>query len=594
MFGVLLFLGVTAENACSTSSEQGTEVCLLQLKTGADMAEMAQEASLLVEDDNLSGHAKKHIHNPLDDVALEINGDRGKMRQCPGDAFVALSDNDACTHGGADVHVDFDDEDIEEFFGDNVVMKEWRYFLNDCDSEKANCELISPDVNHHQYPVGKTQIRVEGYDLAGNMNKCLRTVYILDRQAPHFKEPEVDLNQKLELHFPEDSCSVSGATPFTEYEEQAGFTAEATDNCDTEVKVNKKLLNDKGEVIYDSSTNGTHFPSLTGPGQWKMCYIAVDDYAKTLDGVHAYGKGGPQDAGAVNRASHCVDLTISDITPPYDYSGCPASIYEEIDAHENETIVTWTPPTISGDNCEGHGTVPDAMEQSDPQKYPGMTLPVGSHVVNYAVEDAFGNVLEDAECSFTVEVKQKAHPVYLTCPDDVIMTTLEDASFAIVGWEQPVATQGGKILDPSHIVYPQGVEPGLPFPFGSTTILVHANGEITGKRADEHLMFDECIFNVTIQDPQRPEVDGRLYRCREDEVDQTHFAAPFRVCNGSDLAWLPHPQYIHTHGFDVLGVHPTSLACCTSELEVEHVCTKVQTLEDVEPLVSYCTPKQGS
>ena len=106
---------------------------------------------------------------------------------------------------------------------------------------------------------------------------------------------------------------------------------------------------------------------------------------------------------------------------------------------------------------------------------------MGSHVVNYAVADAFGNVLEDEECSFTIEVKQKAHPVDLMCPANVIMTTLEDASFAIVTWEPPVATQGGKKLDQSHIVYPQGVEPGLPFPFGTTTILVHANGEITGK-----------------------------------------------------------------------------------------------------------------
>ncbi len=31
---------------------------------------------------------------------------------------------------------------------------------------------------------------------------------------------------------------------------------------------------------------------------------------------------------------------------------------------------------------------------------------VGSHVVNYAVEDAFGNVLDDEECTFIVEVKR--------------------------------------------------------------------------------------------------------------------------------------------------------------------------------------------
>lgn len=586
MLCLLFLLGASAEYSCDSEAHRGTEVCLLQFmhKSGVEDTALAQEESVAAQNESL--HAK---HTPLDDVAIAIAGDHHKPRQCPGEAYVALADINSCTHGGAEIQVDFDKEDIEEFFADNVVMREWRYFLNDCDSKKAECELINPDVNHHQYPVGKTEVLVEGYDLAGNMNKCIRTVYILDKQAPSFKEPEVDLNQEISLPFPEDSCTIYGETPFTEYEEQAGFSAEATDNCDQDVTVVKKLFDDKGDVIYDSSTDA-HFPALTGPGEWRMCYVAIDNYAKHLEGTHAFGRDPPNGALMTNKVEHCVKLTLVDVTPPYDFALCPDDIYVEIDAHHTNATVDWTPPTISGDNCEAHGTVPDAMEQSDPQKYPGMTLPVGSHVVNYAVEDAFGNVLEDAECSFTVEVKQKAHPVHVVCPDDVIMSTLEDASFAIVTWDPPVATQGGKILDSSHIVYPQGVEPGLPFPFGTTTILAHANGEITGTRADEHLMYDECIFNVTIKDPQRPEVDGRLYRCKN-EIDQAHYAMPFRVCNGSDLSWIPHPEYIHTHGFDVIGVHDVSLKCCTSELDVEHECTTVPSPEGVASLSSYCTPK---
>jgi len=591
MLCFLFFLGGLAEHACDTEADRGTEVCLLQFmhKGAADLAELKQEEGLASQDARLA--AKKHT--PLDDIANDIAGDHHHIRQCPGDSFVNLADLKACTHGGADIHVDFDDEDIEEFFGDNVIMKEWKYFLNDCDDQKAECELINPDVNHHQYPVGKTEVRIEGYDLAGNMNKCLRTVYIMDRQPPTFKEPEVDLNQKLELHFPEDSCTVHGETPFTEYEEQAGFhPSEATDNCDTDVEVVRKLYDQKGNVVYDSSDETyAKFPGLSGPGQWRLCYVAVDDYSANLEGIHSFGREPPENSRQMNKAEHCVDLTLSDITPPYDFAGCPEDIYIEIDAHLNSTTVDWTLPTISGDNCEGHGTVPDAMEQSDPPKYPGMKFDVGSHVVNYAVEDAFANVLEDSECSFTVEVKQKAHPVSLTCPADVIMTTLEDASFAIVTWETPIATQGDKILDQSHIVYPQGVKPGMPFPFGTTTILVHADGEITGERVDEHLMFDECVFNVTIKDPQRPEVDGRLYRCKEDQNDQSKYAPPFRVCGGPDISWLPHPEYIHTHGYDIIGIHDTSLECCTSEEGLEHECAKVTTPVDVEPLVKYCKPK---
>merc|ERR550514_990005 len=44
----------------------------------------------------------------------------GHCPECPGGSFVAESDPGRCSHGGATVVVDFDDENIEEFFGDNV------------------------------------------------------------------------------------------------------------------------------------------------------------------------------------------------------------------------------------------------------------------------------------------------------------------------------------------------------------------------------------------------------------------------------------------------------------------------------------------
>ena len=44
----------------------------------------------------------------------------------------------------------------------------------------------------------------------------------------------------------------------------------------------------------------------------------------------------------------------------------------------------------------------------------GAELQVGSHVVSYSFEDSSGNVLKDKECTFTVEVKQRAHPVNIT------------------------------------------------------------------------------------------------------------------------------------------------------------------------------------
>jgi len=222
--------------------------------------------------------------------------------------------------------------------------------------------------------------------------------------------------------------------------------------------------------------------------------------------------------------------------------------------HEtHHTGVCWSPPTITGDNCEEFGEIPEAEEQTKPNPmYPCMPLEVGAHPVQYAFKDASGNYIQDRECTFTITVEQKAHPVILTCPGNVTTPTLLHADFGLPTWDPPVAMQGGKILDNSHISYPQGVQPNMPFPFGTTVITVKATGEITGTRTDEHLMVDECTFLVTVTDPQIPKVDGRMYRCKESNRADAfglyaltqQAAKPYEVCSGLALDWMPHMAYV--------------------------------------------------
>jgi hypothetical protein len=565
-----------------------SEVCLIQLKK--------ESASKLFGD--VEGNS------PLDFLAGQIaalrgnGGDHGNLEECPGQPLIANADSGVCTHGSIEVRVDFDDEDIEEYFGDNVLMKNWKYYIEGC--KEAECQLIDPDVNHHTFHVGKTEIRIEGYDLAGNFNKCIRTVYVLDKEEPVFVEEDTVPDQNFEMHFPPERCAISGGAAFSEYEEQTGFTGDVVDNCDEEVEVVRKIFTLDGEEIFQGphDEEGLSYPELVGPGDWVICYVATDDYSQHVTSAMPFDSDAPHNAKALKFGRHCAQVRVSDRTPPYGIENCPGgedrTMLVIVEAHETEAHdVTWTPPTASGDNCEAFGEIPAAEEQSQPPKYPGMTLPVGSHPVNYALMDAFGNVIEDEECSFTIEVKPRAHPVVLTCPPNVTFETLPDASFAIVTWEDPVATQGDKILDQSHISYPQNVSLGLPFPFGKTTVIVHAAGEITGERHDEHLQFDECTFSVTVKDPQRPDVDGRLFRCKESNVTNQLAppAKPYRVCGGLDLLWEPHPQYVHTHGYDVAGVKETSLECCTDEFSIEHECVPVETDVAVTPQASYCKPK---
>merc|ERR1719335_273291 len=207
-----------------------------------------------------------------------------------------------------------------------------------------------------------------------------------------------------------------------------------------------------------------------------------------------------------------------------------------------------------------------------------MPLEIGAHPVQYAFKDASGNYIQDKECTFTISVP-----------------TLLHADFGLPIWDEPVAMQGGKILSPSHISYPQGVQPNMPFPFGTTVITVKATGEITGTRTDEHLMVDECTFLVTVTDPQIPKVDGRMYRCKEsNRADPmglygmtTQSAKPYEVCGGLALDWIPHKAYVETHHYDVKSVMTRDYECCKSEMKVKHVCKPVPGTNKS----SYCVPK---
>jgi hypothetical protein len=529
--------------------------------------------------------------DPLEYLVPHHHGHHAeRLSECPGGPFLGTADAGACFHGGADIHVDFDDEDIEDFFGDNVLMKEWKYYKEGC-HKPAQCEFIDPDVNHHQFPVGKSVVRVEGIDLAGNINHCHRSVYILDKQAPNFVVPEKEVDSSIEIDFPDNTCSITADKPFIEYEEANGFVAEATDNCDGHVAIVKKLQNSLGEIVYDSSKD-VEFPELRGQNQtFTLIYEAIDDYS-----VGIFAADAPEAAkkSTVEKTIHKAILTLNDVQPPYGFENCPADFVVEIEAHETRHAgVFWAPPTVTGDNCEEFGNIPEAEEQTKPlPMHPGMPLDVGAHPVQYAFKDASGNYIQDQECTFTITVEQKAHPVVLTCPSNATVPTLEHADFGLPTWDEPRAMQGGKLLDSSHIRYPQGVEPNLPFPFGTTVITVRATGEITGTRKDEHLMFDECTFTVTVTDPQIPKIDGRMYRCKDSNRDSRvlwgkPLAKPYEVCGGLALDWMPHAAYVDTHHYDVKYVVTRQFECCRSEEKVNHVCLPVPGSNKS----SYCLPE---
>jgi len=565
---ILQFVALAQIETCPDDFD---EVCLLQQRSFLEQKlQQVQESPFGLGDSGAS------ISGPPDGLSADemwawFERDiLGKTtEECPGKVFQADSEPGKCIFTGAEMlyteRLVTPKVTLLDWFGDNVMIKELKYSYTNALGEVV--ELIDPSVETHKWPVGNNTVVVTGYDLSGNSAKCHRTVWIHDIEKPEFVTSTTDVDSRFTLDL-DGNCSLTAAQVFAGYE-SLGWDPSATDNCHS-AHVEVALKDSSHNVIYDSGDSafaGVSPESVAlaeGPGNYEVIYTAYD--------MHS------------NKNVWGVTFEALDNANPTEFAGCPANMEFLLEAHVDIVVVDWTPPFVSADNCLEFGNLPDAVEQSVPKKHPGDEFGVGVHDVKYAMKDASGNSM-DAECTFTITVKQKAHLVELTCPPSVEVNTITDAGFGLPTWAMPVAMQGPTQLDASHINIFHGVESGMPFPYGVTTVKVNATGEITGKREEEADRYDECEFNVTVLDPQDPEVDGRLYRCEMPITSNS--VEPFGVCNGKKLAAHLHDGYATTGAYDIVGtITVTNATCCNNELSEEHSCQSVPG----SSTVSYCAP----
>jgi hypothetical protein len=576
MLGLTL-LALTTATDVRESCDADDGVCLLQFM---------EKGKVAVDHDHDSDHLLTfdEIINNYDFDALDKNPEG--HYECPGAPVYAHADVGYCSKEGVAINVDeipnvdqFPLEevknDIRKYFGDNVYVKELKYYMENCDVNPCEYEeLIGPTVNGHHFPVGISHVKVEGFDLAENSADCTRTVYVYDTQPPTFnlQEDEVDSEITIPLHH--ETCDVTAHDVFNKYNvaSQHAFTT-ATDHCDPEVEVVFHIHDEQGNCVYDSRHDDPSKKIELGPGEsYSMVYEAIDDHTASLGLPEYQIDGKPAADGSFTTTTHTVTLILKDVTEPYNFTGCPSDKTYEIEAHETQTVVEWEPPTATGDNCDAYQDLPDAIETSHPTKYPGMIMEVGSHPVRYKFEDASGNDLGQT-CIFTITVIQKAHPVTVECPADVFADTVEQMRTGIALWPDPVATQGPRALDMSHVTYIPSVASGMLFPYGVTTITINVTGEETGERTEEHLRWAECTFVVTIGDPFDPKVDGREYRCKDADSVQVR---PFAICDGPELQVDLDESYRDNGAYDVLGVITRdSQSCCLGEDDQVHMCVPV-------------------
>jgi len=490
-----------------------------------------------------------------------LSAEHGHAGECPGSPIEAKSDPGKCSYTGATI--DFDGKSIKDLFDDNVQMKDVKFML-------SSNVFITPET--HPFPVGPaTKVTVEGVDLAGNDRSCHRTITVKDEEKPEWTKPATSVAEKFESKL-DDECKKSAAKIFSEYESVVGFTPEGKDNCGIDGVT--KQIRSGDTVLYDDQTEGSDV--LTGVQTAELVY--------TLTDVHG------------NTRHHIAEVELQDDTPPTVMEDCPEDIFVEVEASDEDGPADWTLPKITKDNCLEEGNLPlpkevngvgTTMVKGDGEVMEHAVLPVGDHPIAYPLKDASGNGLAE-ECRFVITVKPKAHPVVVTCPDTVVTRTIPGAGFGLPTWAPPVVKQGEKVLDSaSHVTYVHSVGPGMPFPYGETTVTVKAKGEVTGNRTREEEQSDECTFTVIVKDPERPYVDGRMFRCAEGA--EPTLATPFGVCKGTDLEVTLHSGYEDTGGYDIAGTVTKDAGCCADEHGTAYECVAA-TAEGVTTEVHMCSP----
>ena len=138
--------------------------------------------------------------------------------------MVVAADEGACGRRGGSLMRNPDDEtdfqSLEDFFGDNKLMRSWKFVLEDCveDKDTETCEIA--DTSDKRFKVGTTRVRVEGSDLAGNKNACLLSIHVVDTESPTFGPGLSALDEKLTTHLSDSACSASAEFAFTEYKQR--------------------------------------------------------------------------------------------------------------------------------------------------------------------------------------------------------------------------------------------------------------------------------------------------------------------------------------------------------------------------------------
>lgn len=301
-------------------------------------------------------------------------------------------------------------------------------------------------------------ITYEATDGAGNSATCSFTLTAADSTAPKL----INCPGTVEASPIANSCS--GIATFDQ--------PDASDNCSQNVLIE----NNSGWM------SGDTFPA----GNTVVTFLATDD--------------------AGNTATCSFTVIVPDTTAPVLI--CPANLTLFTPANGCTVTASWQAATVS-DNCTQNPTL-------DVDIASGSVFQVGTNAVTYTASDNGGN---ETTCAFEVIVRDTFAPVFLTCPQNIIVQLPVNDCDTTLTWAAPQVSDNCGI----NSFFPN-IQPNTVFTPGLDTIVYTAIDPSGNTRL--------CTFTVRVVDQVAP----ILGTCPKDTV----------ITNGSAcglvLNWTP-PTY---------------------------------------------------
>ncbi len=288
-------------------------------------------------------------------------------------------------------------------------------------------------------------------DGAGNSASASQTITVLDEEAP-IPSPAMFADTTV-------GCGDSiPAVPVVDW----------VDNCGDEVNVDFSETLDSLTGINDFQITRTWIGTdLCGNSDTVVQIVIVEDVSNPTITC-------PQDVGPLSTADGSCD-TLYEWTHPTPEDGCGFEAYS----------VSYTNPDGSID-----GAFDIFADLQSGNLAASRNFEIGTTTVSYVVVDQSGNT---AGCSFTVTVVDDVNPIFVTCPDSIIIATNADDCDATVTYSLPTVDDNCGV---DSVILTQGLTSGAIFPLGDTYVEWVAY--------DAAGNTDTCGFLVTVLDNDMP------------------------------------------------------------------------------------------